>query len=139
MADIATSDLTAALAGVTYVLHIASPYTFKVTNGEEELLKPAINGTLNVLRAAKQEAVQRVVVTSSLAAVMNRSKGGPWRDYEYTESDWNPTTYEEAAKETVSFVPVYAASKKLAEEAAWDFAKENNMELVSRSSFHVVL
>jgi nucleoside-diphosphate-sugar epimerase len=66
-------------------LHTASPYTFNYNNGEEELLKPAINGTLNVLKAAKAEGVQKVVVTSSFAAITNLKAGGPWRDYKYTE------------------------------------------------------
>ena len=48
-------------------------------------MKPAINGTLNVLKAAKAEGVQKVVVTSSFAAITNLKAGGPWRDYKYTE------------------------------------------------------
>ncbi|KZP19343.1 NAD(P)-binding protein [Athelia psychrophila] len=128
--DVATSDLTDVIKGVTYVLHTASPYTFAITNGEEELLKPAINGTLNVLRAAKKAGVKKVVITSSFAAISNAAAGGPWRDYEYTENDWNPSTYEEAAKEGAQPGMVYSAGKKLAEVAAWDFAKENNMALV---------
>jgi len=70
---------------VKYVLHTASPYTFNFKDGEEELLKPAINGTLNVLKAAKAEGVQKVVITSSFAAITNSKAGGPWRDYVYTE------------------------------------------------------
>ena len=75
------------LIGVTYVLHTASPYTFKVTNGEEELLKPAKNGTENVLNAANAEEsnIKRIVITSSFAAITNLKAGGPWRDYKYTE------------------------------------------------------
>lgn len=73
------------IQGVTYVLHTASPYTFNVKNGEEELLKPAIHGTLNVLKAAKAAGVQKVVITSSFAAITNLKAGGPWRDYTYTE------------------------------------------------------
>ena len=68
-----------------YVLHTASPYTFNFKDGEEELLKPAINGTLNVLKAAKAEGVQKVVITSSFAAITNSKAGGAWRDYTYTE------------------------------------------------------
>ena len=78
------------MAGVTYVLHTASPYTFTVKNGEEDLLKPAINGTLNVLRAAKAEGVQKVVITSSFAAITNLKAGGPWRDYKYTDKGIHP-------------------------------------------------
>ncbi|KZP19348.1 NAD(P)-binding protein [Athelia psychrophila] len=129
--DIATSDLTDVIKGVTYVLHTASPYTFaSITNGEEQLLKPAINGTLNVLRAAKKAGVKKVVITSSFAAMLNEPAGGAWRDYEYTENDWYPSTYEEAAREGAEPGMVYSAGKKLAELAAWDFAKENNMALV---------
>ncbi|KAF7974705.1 hypothetical protein HWV62_11491 [Athelia sp. TMB] len=129
--DVASSDLTAALKDVTYVLHTASPYTFAITNGEEELLKPAINGTLNVLRAAHKAGVKKVVITSSFAAINDASKGGPWRAYEYTEKDWNPTTYEQAAAPGAQPGMVYSASKKLAETAAWDFAKEHGLELVA--------
>lgn len=68
-----------------YILHTASPYTFNFKDGEEELLKPAINGTLNVLKAAKGEGVQKVVITSSFAAITNSKAGGAWRDYTYTE------------------------------------------------------
>jgi nucleoside-diphosphate-sugar epimerase len=78
------------LAGVTYVLHVASPCTFTINNGEEDLLKPAINGTLNVLRAAKAEGVQKVVITSSFAAITDLKAGGPWRDYKYTEKGISP-------------------------------------------------
>lgn len=72
------------------MLHTASPYTFNIKNGEKDLLKPAINGTLNVLRAAKAEGVQKVVITSSFAAITNLKAGGPWRDYKYTDKGVHP-------------------------------------------------
>ncbi|KAF7964921.1 hypothetical protein HWV62_1647, partial [Athelia sp. TMB] len=104
-----------------------------------ELLKPAINGTLNVLRAAHKAGVKKVIVTSSFAAMLDASKGGPWRTYEYTEkgpcaqhdTDWNPTTYEQAAARGAPPGLAYAASKELAEAAAWEFAKEHGLELVA--------
>jgi nucleoside-diphosphate-sugar epimerase len=131
VADVATSDLKEAVKGVTYVLHTASPYTFNYNNGEEELLKPAINGTLNVLKAAKAEGVQKVVVTSSFAAITNLKAGGPWRDYKYTEKDWGLATYEDATQPGLPPAFVYSASKKLAEEAAWKYAKENQLNIVT--------
>ncbi|KZP19370.1 NAD(P)-binding protein [Athelia psychrophila] len=129
--DIANSDLSAALEGVTYILHTASPYTFTITNGEEDLLKPAIHGTLNVLRAAKKAGVKKVVITSSFAAISDLKGAGPWGDREYTEKDWNPYTYDEAAAPGVLPGIVYSAGKKLAEKAAWAFAEENQLKLVA--------
>lgn len=149
--------------GVTYVLHTASPYTFKVTNGEEELLKPAKNGTENVLKAANAVgSIKKIVITSSFAAITDLKAGGPWRDYKYTEKgrysylvtipiwssisleDWNPATYEEAVEEgqkpnfNAGFI--YSASKKIAEKAAFDFVDKNkpNFKIVTRESltFH---
>lgn len=73
-------------ADVTYVLHTASPYVLvNIKNGEEELLKPAIHGTMNVLKAAKAAGVEKVVITSSFAAISNLKTTGPWGDVEYTE------------------------------------------------------
>ncbi|KAG8916236.1 methylglyoxal reductase (NADPH-dependent) gre2 [Tulasnella sp. 417] len=65
-------------------------------------------------------SVKRVVVTSSFASVVNRTKG-TWPGKVYTEADWNPTTREEGLKDVASG---YYASKTLAEQAAWDFVKE---------------
>ncbi|KAF7975457.1 hypothetical protein HWV62_9473 [Athelia sp. TMB] len=133
VADVATSDLTAAVKDVTYILHAASPYTYAFTNGEEALLKPAINGTLNVMRAAHAAGptLKKVVITSSFAAMVNIPEGGIWRAYEYSEADWNPFTYELGATPGMDPGAVYSVSKKLAEQTAWDYAKENKMNIVS--------
>ncbi|KAF7975471.1 hypothetical protein HWV62_9501 [Athelia sp. TMB] len=119
------------MARVTYILHTASPYTFNITNGEEDLLKPAINGTLNVLRAAKKAGVKKVVITSSFAAISDLKGKGPWGDREYTEKDWNPYTYEEAAAPGVPPAIVYSAGKKLAEKAAWAFSEEHKLPIIA--------
>ena len=133
VADVATSDLTAAVKDVTYILHAASPFTYAFTNGEEGLLKPAINGTLNVMRAAHAAgpAIKKVVIRSSFAAMVNIPKGGIWRAYEYSEADWNPFTYELGATPGMDPGAVYSVLKKLAEQTAWDYAKENKMNVVS--------
>jgi len=54
--------------------------------------------------------------------------------FSFEPPDWNPTTYEEATKPEVPPAFVYAASKKLSEEAAWKYAKENQLSIVSRES-----
>lgn len=77
-----------------------------------DLLDPAIEGTLNVLRQARAAGVNRIIITSSFAAVNNFKLGGIRRDHTYTEKDWNPATYEEAAEPSVQGAYAYSASKK---------------------------
>jgi nucleoside-diphosphate-sugar epimerase len=98
-----------AVAGCTYVHHVASPFPNKVPEHEDELIKPAVDGTLRVLQAASDAGVKRVILTSSLAAV---SGGHPPDDSRvFTEDDWS----------IVDRCPPYPKSKTLAERAAWDF------------------
>ncbi|KAL5598241.1 hypothetical protein FOBRF1_012034 [Fusarium oxysporum] len=101
------------------VVHCASPFHFDIQDAKKDLLYPAINGTLNVLRAIKTHApsVRRVVVTSSFAAMLTM-KNHP--DI-YTENHWNPVTYEEAASNPTDG---YRGSKTFAEKAAWKFVEE---------------
>lgn len=115
-----------AVQGVDYIMHVASPFTFAIQDNEKDLLIPAKEGTLNILRAATtQSSVKRVVITSSCAAMFDLSKGiRP--GYTYTERDWNPATWDDAAKSDNPRY-VYCASKKIAEQAAWQFLKENNI------------
>ena len=98
-----------AARGCTYVLHVASPFPNRVPEHEDELIKPAKDGTLRVLRAAADAGVRRVVLTSSLAAV---SGGHPHDNSRvFTEEDWS----------IVDACPPYPKSKTLAELAAWEF------------------
>ncbi|KAG8919334.1 methylglyoxal reductase (NADPH-dependent) gre2 [Tulasnella sp. 417] len=104
------------------VLHTSSPFHYSITDIEKELLQPAIQGTVGILDSVHRVApsVKRVVITSSFASVVDRSKGTrPGKVY--TEADWNPTNREEGLKDIGSG---YFASKKLAEQAAWDFVEE---------------
>lgn len=144
--DLIHGDLSGALKGVDGVLHVASPYFFNITDPKKDLLDPAIEGTLNVLRQAQKAKVTKVIITSSFAAINNFKEGGIRRSYTYTEKDWNPATYEEASAKDVQGAYAYSASKKLAEKAAWDFAEEHpEMEIstmcppmiygISRQSF----
>lgn len=93
--DIATSDLSEAVNGVSAIMHVASPvrllararfsaddssqYTFAVENIERDLLKPAINGTTNVCKAAMAAGVKRIVITSSFAAINDMEGKGVWQ------------------------------------------------------------
>ncbi|KUJ23656.1 NAD(P)-binding protein [Mollisia scopiformis] len=115
-----------AIKGVSGVIHTASPFILTPKDVRADLLEPAINGTTNVLKAAAEYAgpqLKRVVITSSFASIFDLSKG--YRPgYVYTEKDWNPATYDEAANSTDgSFA--YCASKPLAEHAAWNWMSAN--------------
>ncbi|EPY53291.1 flavonol reductase/cinnamoyl-CoA reductase family protein [Schizosaccharomyces cryophilus OY26] len=107
-----------------YVCHIASPFIVEnITNNKDQLLDPAVNGTLSALEAAVTEPkVKRVVITSSFAAIGNFTVD-PSNGYTYTEKDWNPITYDEAVSANNGIV-AYCASKKLAEKAAREWVKE---------------
>ncbi len=97
-----------AVAGCTYVLHVASPFPAAIPKDENELIIPAREGALRVLRAARDAGVKRVVLTSSFAAI---GYGQPI-DKPFTEENWTDTTKK---------ITPYAKSKTLAERAAWDF------------------
>lgn len=102
-------------------LHTASPFYFDVTDVEKELLIPAVEGTKNALSAIKLYGpnVKKVVVTSSYAAVYDMKKeGDPLHVID--ETSWNNVTWEEAKE---NGLVGYVASKKFAEQAAWDFVK----------------
>ncbi|GAA5987316.1 hypothetical protein JCM11641_002681 [Rhodosporidiobolus odoratus] len=119
-----------AIKGVDIVAHTASPFHYNVKDNEKDLLIPALQGTRQILRAAQNESsVKRVVLTSSFAAILDL-KGDMSHNKSYSEKDWNPFTYEEAAKASGegSGVFVYFASKKVAEEEAWKIAKEDKTQ-----------
>jgi nucleoside-diphosphate-sugar epimerase len=99
-----------AVAGCDYVLHVASPFPPNIPKHEDELIVPAREGSLRVLRAARDAKVKRVVLTSSFAAI---GYGHPEQSAPFDETSWTDTT--------ASDVLPYPKSKTLAERAAWDF------------------
>ncbi len=99
-----------AVAGCEYVLHVASPFPAKVPEHEDELIVPAREGALRVLRASRGAGVRRVVLTSSFAAI---GYGHPERKTPFNETDWTDPSGDD--------VLPYVKSKTLAERAAWDF------------------
>ena len=109
-----------AVAGCDFVLHVASPFPATVPKSEDELIVPAREGALRVLRASRDAGVKRVVLTSSFAAI---GYGQKPQQQPLNETNW---TDPNAAD-----VLPYAKSKTLSERAAWDFiAKEGgNLEL----------
>ena len=100
----------AALKDCTYVLHVASPFPRYVPKHENELIGPARDGALRVLAAANAADVRRVVLTSSMAAIVNGHSHG--KSYRYSEKDWTNLGTP---------IPPYPKSKTIAERAAWDF------------------
>ncbi|ODV96579.1 hypothetical protein PACTADRAFT_1171 [Pachysolen tannophilus NRRL Y-2460] len=110
---------------IKYVIHVASPVDFTQTGDSEEyFLKPAVNGTLNILNGIKNFAPQviRVVITSSMAAVAEHSS---FSDALFicSEEIWSPITWDKAKDNNIT---AYMASKKYAEKTAWDFLKDEN-------------
>jgi nucleoside-diphosphate-sugar epimerase len=113
--EVVTADLMAddgwkaAMAGCEEVHHVASPIPVTQPADPDELIVPAREGTLRVLRAARDSGARRVVLTSSFAAIGYSPKPGA----EFTEADWTDP-------DTPGLAP-YPRSKAIAERAAWDF------------------
>ena len=114
------------LAGAKYVFHTASPFvTDGITNPQAQLIDPAVGGTRNVMRSAVSAGVQRVVVTSSVGAIMGclGEKEGGVSD----EDDWNQSSKLTSG----NGLDLYRLSKNLAEQAAWDISKETGLEMAA--------
>jgi dihydroflavonol-4-reductase len=109
-ADLARDDgWDRAVVACQVVLHVASPFPKELPKHEDELVRPAVEGTRRVLAACAEAGVRRVVLTSSLAAVLYGRERPASRIF--TESDWSDPAVCEP----------YPKSKTLAERAAWDF------------------
>ncbi|MCD7441142.1 aldehyde reductase [Streptomyces lincolnensis] len=101
-----------AVADCDFVLHVASPTLRRTPANDDELVVPAREGVLRVLRAARDAGVRRVVLTSAFGAV---GIGHPRRSTPFTEEDWTDVDGD---------IPPYQRSKTLAERAAWQFVGE---------------
>lgn len=108
--------------GCDYIMHTASPFVIANPKNENDMILPAVEGTLRAMRAAKNNGVKRVVLTSSTVAIMGGMKNGT-----FTPKDWTDLTLKN--------ISTYFKSKTLAEQAAWDFvkhqSKKQSLELVS--------
>ncbi|MFC3197829.1 SDR family oxidoreductase [Parapedobacter deserti] len=112
-------------AGADYVIHTASPFPRELPSHEDELIVPAVNGVLNVLKASANAGIKRVVITSSAASIIY-GKIKENRNGTFSEDDWTDEAHEK------DLTP-YIKSKTLAEKAAWNFVEKDNsgMELVT--------
>src|SRR5262249_15019969 len=105
--------------GCAYVWHLASPVPATLPKDETELIRPAVDGTLRMLRAAAGSGtVRRVIMASSTDAIVHRHAQ---TDRVRTETDWS----------TPERLAPYPKSKLHAERAAWDFAASHPLELVT--------
>ena len=109
-----------AVSGCYYVLHVASPILLAAPKDEDEMIRPAVDGALRVLKAARNGGVKRVVMTSNFGAVGYSHKD--WST-QITEADWTDPNQPGLSS--------YNKSKAMAERAAWDFIKTEggNLEL----------
>ena len=109
-----------AMEGCAYVLHVASPFVIAEPKDENEMIKPAVEGTLRALNAAKKAGIKKVVLTSSTVAM-----AGDKKKNHLTQESWTDAKIDK--------VSAYMKSKTLAERAAWDFYNNqtagNKMEL----------
>eukprot|EP00035_Acanthoeca_spectabilis_P020825 m.434770 g.434770 ORF g.434770 m.434770 type:complete len:338 (-) comp17764_c0_seq1:127-1140(-) len=105
-----------AAQGCTGCCHVASPFPLAKPKSEDELIKPAVDGTLLVLKACKEAGITRVVVTSSCAAVYECGDKG--------KVNFGPEDFSEVER-----CDAYHKSKTLAEKAAREYAKEAGLEL----------
>eukprot|EP00262_Sarcandra_glabra_P006031 TRINITY_DN1805_c0_g2_i3.p1 TRINITY_DN1805_c0_g2~~TRINITY_DN1805_c0_g2_i3.p1 ORF type:complete len:333 (+),score=30.16 TRINITY_DN1805_c0_g2_i3:150-1148(+) len=116
-------SIISAVRGAAGLFHLASPCIVdRVQDPERELLEPAIKGTKNVLSAAKESGVTRVVVTSSISAIIPSPNWPP--DVVKGEDCWTDIDY---CKQNGLWYPL---SKTLAEKAVWEFAKETGFNVV---------
>ncbi|SHH63321.1 SDR family oxidoreductase [Clostridium intestinale] len=118
-ADLSKDDnWDVAMEGCNYVLSVASPVFFNIPKDENEVIRPAVEGIIRVLKAARNAGVKRVVMTSNFGAVGFSNKNS---NITTTEEDWtNPNEKGLSA---------YEKSKLLAERAAWDFIKKDGGSL----------
>nr|BAH24302.1 dihydroflavonol 4-reductase [Rosa hybrid cultivar] len=114
-----------AIKGCTGVFHVATPMDFESKDPENEVIKPTINGVLDIMQAClKAKTVRRLVFTSSAGSVNVEETQKPV----YNESNWSDVEFCRRVKMTGW---MYFASKTLAEQEAWKFAKENNIDFIT--------
>ena len=106
------------MAGADYLIHMASPVPLQTPKSESDIIEPARQGALRALKAAAGAGVKRVVLTSSVAAIMYGHDPGKTS---FTETDWSdPKSNDNSA---------YTRSKTLVERAAWEYVQKEEVDL----------
>ncbi|XP_050366490.1 bifunctional dihydroflavonol 4-reductase/flavanone 4-reductase-like [Argentina anserina] len=114
-----------AINGCSGVFHVATPMDFESEDPENEVIKPTVNGMLDIMKAClKAKTVRKVVFTSSAGTVTIEEH----RKAFYNENNWTDVEFCRKVKMTGW---MYFVSKTLAEQEAWKFAKENNIDFIS--------
>ena len=116
-ADLLKADsIIKAIKGADYVMHIASPCPLIIPKDEMDLIKPALEGTLAVMKGCHLHKVKRVVITSSMSAIKECKPHDMPRNKTFNETNWSDPVG--------NHINAYSKSKTLAEKAAWDFQKK---------------
>lgn len=112
------SGWDSAMAGASALMHTASPFPIVQPKNQDDLIRPAVDGTLRAMHAAQRAGIDRVILTSSTIAIVDSHKRGMQDETDWCNVDAPDTT-------------AYAKSKTLAERAAWDFASAQGMALTT--------
>ena len=108
-----------AMQGCKYIMHIASPFPFKVSNDREKLLPVAVDGTLRVLKASLNASVEQIIITSSIVAMFR--KPNRTNPYSFGENDWTDENWIEGVSD-------YFLSKTKAERIAWEYMESKGLK-----------
>lgn len=103
-----------AIKGAQFVIHTASPFPIKRPNSEMDLINPAVNGTRAVMEACHLHKVKKVVITSSIAAILSAKPEDKPKNHIYTEKNWSDPSPGD-------HIEAYPKSKTMAEKVAWEF------------------
>ena len=114
------------MIGCDFLLHTASPFPFKQPKNEQDLIKPAVQGTIRALNAAKTANIKRVVITSSVASI---AFGHNKKNITVNHKDWTNTNSPKG-------VDAYMKSKTFAEKSAWEFVNKEENSSMKLTTIH---
>ena len=114
------------MIGCDFLLHTASPFLFKQPKNEQDLIKPAVQGTIRALNAAKTANIKRVVITSSVASI---AFGHNNKNITVSHKDWTNTNSPKG-------VDAYMKSKTFAEKSAWEFVNKEENSSMKLTTIH---